>query len=101
MLSLVINFNDKYNTVNCKLTNKNSVYHKWYHTYQHSLENLNQFIDKFPKKIYNVLNRESSYLGSKALKIFNLFSETVEVDRSSTSSNTLDAFFGFFRAPSD
>ena len=51
LLLLVIDCPNQYNAIHCKLTNKNSVYNKWYHTYRNSLENLNQFIDKFTKKL--------------------------------------------------
>ena len=47
-------FLDQYKTFNCKSTNKNSVYNKWYYTYHHSLENLNQFFDKIIKTFYSV-----------------------------------------------
>ena len=51
LLSLVIDFHNKYKIkyINCKSTNKNSVCNEWYHTYHNSLEDLNQFVNKFPK----------------------------------------------------
>ena len=66
-------------------TNKN-VYNKWYRTYHNSLENLNQFTDKFTKTFYSVihipLNTSTSLInGSFGLilkySIF-LFNETVK-----------------------
>ena len=54
LLLLLIDFPDQYKAINCKSTNKSSVCNKWYHTYHNSLENLNQFIDKFTKKNYCV-----------------------------------------------
>ena len=53
-LLLVIDFPNQYKTIHCKSTNKNSVCNKLYHTYYNSLENLNQFIDKFPITFYSV-----------------------------------------------
>ena len=50
---IISNFPDQYKTVHCKSTNKNRVCNKWYHTYHNSLENFNQFIDKFPKFFYS------------------------------------------------
>ena len=49
LLLLLIDFPDQYKTNKCKPTNKNSICSKWNHTYHNSLENLNQFIDKYPK----------------------------------------------------
>ena len=49
----------QYNTIHsihCKSRNKNSVCNKWCYTQHNSLENLNQFIDKFPKTSYSVAN---------------------------------------------
>ena len=45
----------QYKTIHCKSTNKNNFCNKWYHTYQNSLENLNQFIMQFLKTFYSVL----------------------------------------------
>ena len=46
LLLLVIDLPDQYKTIHCKSTNKNSVCN--------SLENLNKFIDKFPKTFYSI-----------------------------------------------
>ena len=54
LILLVIDFPDQYKAIHCKSTDKYNVCNKWYHIYHNSLENLNQFIDKFPKKNYSV-----------------------------------------------
>ena len=54
LLLLVIDYSDQYKTIHCKSTNKNSVCNKLYHIYHNSLENLNQFNDKFTKTFYSV-----------------------------------------------
>ena len=53
LLLLVIDFPDQYKTIHYKSTNKNSIFNKWFHTFHNSLENLNQFYDKFPRKNYS------------------------------------------------
>ena len=51
---LVIDLPDQYKAIHCKPTNKISVCNKCFNTYHNSLENFNQFIDKFPKTFYSV-----------------------------------------------
>ena len=54
LLLLVINFLDELKTIHSKSLNKSIVCNIFYHTYHNSLENLNQFIDKFTKTFYSV-----------------------------------------------
>ena len=79
MLLLVIDFHDQYKTIHCKSTNKSSVCNKLYLTYDHSLDNINQFIDKSPKTSYSVLT-SWNYI----IKLLQFFSFYLKMTRPST-----------------
>ena len=65
---LVLYFPVEYKTIYCKSTNKNNVCNKWYHTYHNSLENLNQYIGKFPKTFYSV-SSSNGYVLFKLIRL--------------------------------